>query len=495
MSDPDGALSSITRGASIHVLGTGMSRVLGLVANVLLTRALGPGLYGIYSYALLILNIIAIFTTLGSDQSVLRYIPDYNDRRKQNIVLSLAYASTVLMSSFLFVILYVSAPLISAYTLDITLFVEVLRITAVALPFISLVNVIEAVLKSVDLIEYSTLLSSILSPLFRLSAIIVAIILGYSLYGIMAAVVAATLITLISAIILLIKKTQFGIEVKVPTNEIVKYYSFSLPLTLNQAGNFLYNRVDILMVGIFLAGSSVGIYKISVTVAGFLSISIIAFNQLFPPIASKLYHDGRYDDLAVVYHRVTKWIFVTSLFPGLVMLVYPSEILSIFGGEFTRGELILQIFVIGQLIKCTAGPCGYLLMMTDHQYINMTNQLLFGIANVGLNYLLLSEIGLIGAAIATTTVLALANISQVVEIWYLEDMQPYNNSFLSSLTAIIAATGVMIIIGEFISGLVGLIIGSFTGGCIFATLVYKYVSAPQDIVMIRNLINSEYEDI
>ena len=58
------------------------------------------------------------------------------------------------------------------------------------------------------------------------------------------------------------------------------------------------------MIGFFLAGAEVGIYNISVTLAGLLSLSLLAFNQMFPPVASSMYHAGDVDELNYgLYYR------------------------------------------------------------------------------------------------------------------------------------------------------------------------------------------------
>jgi O-antigen/teichoic acid export membrane protein len=226
------------------------------------------------------------------------------------------------------------------------------------------------------------------------------------------------------------------------------------------------------MVGFLLSGAAVGVYNIAIMVAGILMLPLSAFNQLFPPIASKLYHRGDYTELENVYRTVTRWVFTISLFPGLAVILYTQEILQVFGEEFASGVLVLTLFTIAQLTNCLVGPSGFLLMMTEHQYLTMMNQLLSGFLNVVLNYLLILQYGLIGAAMATATILACINLLRVGQVWYLEGFFPYDRKYIKPITAGIVSAIIMTLISLVLSQYLLLLIGGATGaisffGCLF----------------------------
>jgi len=88
--------------------------------------------------------------------------------------------------------------------------------------------------------------------------------------------------------------------------DVAEFYKFSIPLTFQRAGTLLYNQVDLVMVGIFLSGSSVRIYKTSLIISKLLRIPLGGFNQLFPPIASRLYTNGELAELESLYGRVKR---------------------------------------------------------------------------------------------------------------------------------------------------------------------------------------------
>jgi O-antigen/teichoic acid export membrane protein len=483
------SLGSVSQGAGLFIVGKGVSNGLGLVTNAILTRILGASLYGIYSYISVVFALVSVFTNLGGDQSLLRFIPEYEDNpHMQHTVLTLAYVTSFIASILAAGIVFHFAPLISAYTLKDPLFVNVLRIAAIVLPFNTLANITYSVFKGIERMEYNVAVSSVVQPLLRLLFVGGAVLLGYSLIGAVAGLIVSGVLTFVVVIVVLVRKTRFG-TLRHPTRRVARrYYDFSLPLMFTQFGSFLYNRVDILMVGFLLSGSAVGIYNITVMISSFLALPLQAFNQLFPSIASKLYHDGKIRELESTYATVTRWTFTLALFPSIVVITYPTEILRLFGNEFTAGQFVLILFVIAQFTYCAVGPSGYLLMMSDHHYLTLFNQTVSGVLNVILNLVLIREFGFIGAALATASVLTGINLLRVIEVWYLEDITPYDRAFLKPISAGCIGGIVLYSLRYLFSGFILLIVGGIVGGVVFFGMIYLLGLQDEEVKLYNNIL-------
>lgn len=483
------SLTTISGGAGLFLLGTAVSKVFGLGTTLVLTRFLGTGLYGIYAYLNVVFSLFTVFTRLGGDKSVMRFLPEYEDRpRKRRAMLTLAYGTSLLASIVVAVAVYLLAPVLSAYTLDDPLFVRVLRITAVVIPFNTLLMITNAAFKGIERMDYNVAVSSVVRPLFRLLFVGGAVVLGYSLMGAAVGLVVGGVLTLLVAAGIVVRRTDLGGVARPTRSEMRQYYDFSAPLTFNQLGSFLYNRIDILMVGFLLSGSAVGVYNVAVLLSRLLSLPLTAFNQLFPPIASRLYHGGDHDELESVYRTVTRLIFTISLFPAVATLIYASELLAVFGGEFTRGRLVLMLFVVAQLTNALAGPSGFLLMMSDHQYLTLFNQLSSGLLNAVLNYVLIGAFGFIGAALATASVLAGINVLRVVQVWYLEGFSPYDRSYLKPIVAAAVSGAVMVGLSVQLDRFVLLLAGGCVGGVVFLATLFALGIDDDDRELVRNVL-------
>lgn len=466
------SLRSITRGASVYLVGTGFNNVLGLLFNLLVPRVFGAGLYGVYSYGYTLAMIASGFALFGTDKSILKFIPEHEDNpAEQNRILGLVSLTALGGGVVVGAAIYAFAPEITELTLGNPLLTDVLRIFALFVPLQTLVSVVVSVFQSLELPEYQMAILNGIMPAFRLLGAALAVAIGATIVGLTAAVVAAIALTLVVALALMLSRTSLRPAGESSKTGLTEFYKFSLPLTFQRAGTLLYNQTDILMVGIFLAGSSVGIYKISWVMSRLLRIPLGGFNQLFPPIASRLYTNGEFAELDSLYARVTRWIFTLSLFPAIAAIIYSSELLLLFGPGFSRGEPVLVLFVLAQLTNAGVGPSNYVLIMTEHQYLAVTNDWLVGGLNVVLNYVFIQSFGLIGAAVASAGVLAGVNILRVIEIWYTERLFPYSMKFLKPLLAGLAAAVVMYGLQTVLSGYVLLFVGGAVGAVAYVAVL------------------------
>lgn len=480
------SLGSISQGAVYFLGGKGFQNIVGFVSNLILTRILGTALYGMFSYLSVIFTLFMILTKLGGNKAVLRFIPEYKDDPKmRNAMLTLAYGTSFVASCIITTLVFRFAPLISELTLDEPLFVDVLRVGAFVLPFNTLANITNAGFKALERMDYNVAVSSVTTPLLRLVFVGGAVLLGYSVIGAVAGLVVCGILAFFLGLFILIQKTDLGLARRLSKSQATEYYDFSLPITFNQAGNFLYNRVDLLMVGVFLTASAVGIYRVALLVTMILALPQTAFNQLFPPIASRLYHGEKKEELAELYKTVTRWTFTISFVPALGVILYAPEVLSVFGEEFSKGVLVLTFFVFSQIVNNAVGPSGHLLIMSGYQKLAMVNQLGFGILNVVLNYFLIIEFGFVGAAAATASVLATVNSIRVVEIWYLEGIHPYDKSYFKPLVSGAVSAVMMYGVSLFLNGYVQLFTGGALGALSFLFTLYLFGFEEQELKFIR----------
>jgi O-antigen/teichoic acid export membrane protein len=481
------SLKSISQGAGLFLIGKFISQIIGFILNIILTRTLGTSLYGIYTYLDTVFSLVYVFTTLGGDKSILRYLPEYSDdSRMQSVMLSIAYITSLTASIIVASFIYYLAPLISSLTLDQPLFVDVIQVGCLILPFNTMANITQSSFKAIERMDYEIAISSIAKPIFRLIFVGGAVLLGYSVIGAVAGLIVTSILAFIIALYILIQKTDLGYVKKPSVLEAKRYYNFSLPLTFNHLGSFLYNRVDIIMVGILLSSSTVGIYNVAVIISGILALPLTAFNQLFAPIASKLYSNNEYEELENVYSTVARWIFTVSLFPGLAVIVYSEEILQIFGEGFPEGSPVLILFTLAQLANCIVGSSGYMLIMTNHQYITMFNQISSGVLNIALNYILILKFGFIGAAVATASVIAGINFLRVLQVWYFEGMYPYNRKYIKPFVAGILSLFIMYFLSLFLNQYVLLIIGGISGAITFFGILFSFGFEEEELNIIRN---------
>lgn len=479
--DPIHEVASVTHGAVVSFGALSAQKVLLFAFNFILTQSFSVRLYGVYAFGNRFIAILTGFVPLGSQTTIVRFLPKYaDDPQRQNRVLGLAYATTIASSIGFGACLFLFAPTLNRLTLGEPLLVDVLRLFAVLLTFNTLITFISQYFRTLKMVEYHVLILYVAKPAFRLAGAGVAIALGYSVLGVVGALTAATAVLTVIILWAALTKTDPRPAVGATRSEICEYYNYSLPNALAVVGGILRSRIDVVLVGALLTASDAGIYNIVLIIVTVLAIPLNAFNQILPPVASQLYTEENYAALEDVYSTITRYVFTMTVIGAIIILVYRIELLRIFGSEYTRGGVVLAVFLVGRIIANACGATGWLLLMTDHQYLHMLNNWVLAVANVALSYLFIVEFGLIGAAVGTGGAIAVANILRLTELWYLENLQPFDATFLKPTVAGVFAAIVMKGAGMVLSGNVLLIVGSLAGVVTFASSLYLLGIEPED---------------
>jgi O-antigen/teichoic acid export membrane protein len=114
-------------------------------------------------------------------------------------------------------------------------------------------------------------------------------------------------------------------------------------------------------------------------------------------------------ELQKLVSLVTQASFWPAFATALLLVLFSTPILGLFGAEFVAARWELAILALGQLINIGAGPVLVLMNMTGHQDASLR---VFGwsaFANVILNASGIHFFGVMGAALASVLTMVLWN--------------------------------------------------------------------------------------
>ena len=94
------------------------------------------------------------------------------------------------------------------------------------------------------------------------------------------------------------------------------------------------------------------------------------------------------------------------------MIFFGESILGIWGSEFKNAYWILVIIGIGRFVNLATGAVGIILTMTGHEKIQSQISVISLFLIIILNVFLIKFYGVIGAAIATSTIVIGENMAK-----------------------------------------------------------------------------------
>ena len=482
------ALLTIAHGAVVTSGGVSAQRALVAAVEFVLARGLGPVAYGVYALAWRVAQLLSRLVTFGSVPTLQRYLPADGDTERRSRVTGLAYVTTAGVGLLIAAGVWVVAPRLNAATVGHPLFPAAMRLFGVFVLLVGLVMVYAATFRADGSARGEVLFNKLLRPAVRLVGALAALGLGYSVIGVAGAYVAAMLVLVVLGFPVTARVTGVTPTLRGLRRDARTFYDHAAPVAMSSFGKIFQNRADILLVGALLTAVAAGVYNVVLVLVSIAWIPLLSFNQLLPPVASRLHASGDTETLNAVYSSITRLI-VTTVVPILaIQLVFGRELLALFGPTYTRGYTPLVVYLAGVFVGSAVGATGWLLMMTDHQYARMALDWLLAVLNVALTYAFVLEFGLAGAALGTSLAIAVQNGLQVVLLRRFEGLWPFDATFLRPLAAGAAMTAAMVgVRALFADGPLTIAVGAAAGLATYLAALWALGVDPHDRLVVREL--------
>ncbi|NJE49560.1 flippase [Thermococcus sp. 9N3] len=484
-------LKKVARGGTITLIGLLLSALLGFLLRTVIGRWYGPNDYGVYSLAMTVFNVALAISMLGFPIGLQREVA-YLRKKKPELVETLVFTAVVIVtisSIAMMACLELKRDTIPSIIGGGTLLAETLGVLLMALPATAVVNTLVAITQGFHRVREYVLYERVLPPaLFLMVVISATTLIGRSLLDLMKGYAALQLSMLLLITYDLRKK---GILPKQPSfsHKLAgSLLRFSTPLFFSNIVWLVMTWTDTLMLGHYLGSKATGIYNAAVPVARFLTVFMVAFTTIYNPLATSLYAEGKIEELKEFYESITKWVLIMT-FPLFVMLfAFPQEIIVTFFGEsYREAGTVLMILSAGFISQVIAGPTGLTLTAMGKTTQVLIGNTLGAIFNVILNATLIPTYGISGAAVATGTSFAVANLYKL-GVSALEKIHPFNGEYLKALATLALGTLIAVYLphGRLMNAIAGTLIAS---GISYIILIGSSNLSPEDRELVKELIS------
>ncbi|SEN61459.1 flippase [Paenibacillus sp. OV219] len=389
-----------------NILWLMIERVLKLIVGVLvgvwMARYLGPEQFGQLNYVIAFTALVIPISNLGLDSIVVRDI--VNKPAAKNDILGTAFLlrlASGLVAQIVIIILYF------CFSYNDGIYKVIMPIITAGIVF-----------KAFEVIDFwfqSQVLSKNVVNVRLLSFFIISamkIILIWQKATLLEFSVVVALEILLDAVAL--------VGIYLYTRNSISKWRFSLtyakklliqcwPMAISSVSVMLYMKIDQVMIGKILGDSDLGIYSAATRISEiwyFIPGAIVS--SLTPSIVkAKQMNESRYLkknqsllDLCTLLAYVLA-LPMTFLSNFIILLLY--------GSEYKEAGLILAIHIWSAVFVFLGAAKNPWIISEGHLKINSTATAIACLVNIGLNFILLPTMGVVGAAVATLISYGIAN--------------------------------------------------------------------------------------
>jgi O-antigen/teichoic acid export membrane protein len=415
----------VARGTFINFIGY----VVGFLQPLFLlvvTRMLGADRLGAYilatNYAALLLRL----GVLGLDKGMLRHLPMARaadtPERAQAEVLGTALRWILALSVLTAAALYAAADWVVAADGSPSAgdAAEWIRLIVFAVPGEALLVFFLFALRGKNNMWAFVICRNFLSPLLLFVITVPGIWLGASAKIVVVAYLAAQYLSAAAAYAIYRRYFPgFGLSRILRAGWDRALVVFSFPQGLTEFLNLLIARADILMIAWFFHDEPelVAIYGVASLLAGLVKKVRQGFDTSLAPVLSGLIARDERDALEHTYRQVARWIYALWIPLSGVLCFGAALILAAYGPRYVPYWGVVPVLVVGKWVNAAAGPTQTALLMAGRSGLELLNNVVVLVINVGLNVLLIPRYGIYGAAVATAVAITTFNVIRVVQVW------------------------------------------------------------------------------
>ena len=440
---------SVAKGGGIIIAGKIFLDASRFLIAVLLARLLGAEQYGLYNLAISAGSLATGLALLGLHSALVRFVAILASRRDEaglwgalQVGLGISFLLSVLTSTGLYAL---SFPIAEEVFHEPKL-APLLQLNSLFIPFFVLGDVLAGANRGFKKMQYPVVARFIAQPAIRLILVGVLAIAGLNaaqavvIYGL------ADFAAMLMLLYFLHKQFSLRRPLRAARRDVRGILSYSVPDWLADLMVTFRSNVQTLLLGTFNTVTGVGIFSVASHLQEIGHVFYTAINTSARPFIAELHDRGDREQLGRIYQTTTRWGFTMNLPVFLVMVLFPTPILSIFGESFTDGATALAILAWANLANVGTGMGGIILEMTGYTRLKLVNSIIRLLLSVGLSVLLIPGWGIVGAAAAALASEGAINLIRLLEVFVLFRLLPYNRGFVKPIAAglvALAAAGVM----------------------------------------------------
>jgi O-antigen/teichoic acid export membrane protein len=327
---------------------------LRLALTVLLARILTTEEYGLYNLAVSAATIAAAIAVFGLDTTLMRQIAIMRGRQDESGIwgaIQVGLGATLLFSAVVATGLFALAYPIAESLFHEPRLVPLLQLSSVFVPLLAMSDLLAGATRGFRNMSDTVIAQNIVQPLVRLVLIV---ILAIGQLEVWQTIIIFGVADFCASLILLIQlNRKFNLRRSLANakRDIGHVLRFSFPLWLSDLLSTFRGNIQTLLIGSLGTISGVGIFSIANQVTLLGTIFHGSLNQSARPLIAELSDQGKRTQLEQVYQTTTRWVVTINLPIILIVLLFPEQIMSIFGKSYIAGATTLSILALVNLVQ------------------------------------------------------------------------------------------------------------------------------------------------
>lgn len=227
-----------------------------------------------------------------------------------------------------------------------------------------------------------------------------------------------------------------------------KMFSLGSFVFLTGLSNIAFLVCDTLFLASLFSFSKAGIYAIAQYFSQVLEIPMRSMQASSIPLISEYWRAKNYHGLQSIYRKSSMTLLIAGLGLGGLILINLRNINAFFPVDYQGIVTPIALLMIARWINLGTGLNAIIIQLSTYWRFDFISTLSYSLVGIPINYLLIKNFGMMGAAMANILAVALYNGLRWVFLYYKFGLQPFTWQTLLVFLAGIGLIGLVYLIPQ-----------------------------------------------
>ncbi len=410
------------RGSSMLLVGRVVAIGLNFLVQVLMVRFLAREDYGSFSFVLSLTALAANLNLLGLARAMSRFGPLYGEREDPKDLLGSIVVSLGLVSVLGFTL--VALALVwngqwQGWFTDNVLSRELLVLMVALIPLTAIDAILEVLAATFAGARAIFLRRHLMTPLLRLGAVILVMVLGrgpraLAVCYLVAAAIGVGAYGLVLYRALGPRLRERPLRLALPYREVLGYGASML---LVDVASVFTLHLPAVVLEVARGSSAVAGLRAVAPLATLTLVVFQSFKLLYVPLATRSFERGGREALTGAFWSATRWVALLT-FPVFAVCVFlsPLAVVRLFGEQYRDAVQLASIMGVGYYLHAILGVNTLTLQALGEGRRLRSTAVVGILAAILANAILIPLFGALGAAVATTATLLATDLTNATKV-------------------------------------------------------------------------------
>lgn len=255
----------------------------------------------------------------------------------------------------------------------------------------------------------------------------------------------------------------------------------------------LIQQIDVILLGGLDANGfqSIAVYSIAAFAINAIRNPLRAISNAALPTITRLFNDSEWLLFDSKYKKIAASMLLGAVAMSLLMVCNLTGILTILNKiapGYDAVIILIPILLLGCIIEQSMGMALEVISISKYYRFNLLATVLMLCFIVGINYVLIDEYGIYGAAWATTIGVIGYGLLKASFVWYKFKVQPFSNATWKIILLGTIVYGILYLIPNISNVYIDLALRSTLIGLLLAAGTYKLHITPETTNVITKVL-------